>query len=136
MSLCNVETSQLVVIDIQDRLASAMPKDVLDKVVKNSNVLINAAKELDIPVIHSEQYPKGLGNTVGYQVPMSRLPPDNKSKCNDACRFLVLHHGLHQNRYFKCAGNTDGVHSNIGIQLLEFLFCVFHQCIGELPVVL
>ena len=62
--LCHSQHSQLLIIDIQDRLASAMPKDVLDKVVKNSNVLINAANELDIPVIHSEQYPKGLGNTV------------------------------------------------------------------------
>ena len=62
--LCHAQHSQLLIIDIQDRLASAMPADVLDKVIKNNNVLISAAKELDIPVIYSEQYPKGLGNTV------------------------------------------------------------------------
>ena len=62
--LCHAQHSQLLIIDIQERLASAMPADVLAKVIKNNNVLLNAANELDIPVIHSEQYPKGLGNTV------------------------------------------------------------------------
>ena len=62
--LCHAQHSQLLIIDIQDRLASAMPKDVLDKVIKNNTILLSAAKELDIPVIYSEQYPKGLGNTV------------------------------------------------------------------------
>ena len=62
--LCHVQHSQLLVIDIQERLASAMPADVLEKVVANNQILLTAANELDIPVIHSEQYPKGLGNTV------------------------------------------------------------------------
>ncbi|MCK4863975.1 MAG: hydrolase [Gammaproteobacteria bacterium] len=62
--LCHAQHSQLLIIDIQERLASAMPADVLENVIKNNNVLVKAAKELDIPVIHSEQYPKGLGNTV------------------------------------------------------------------------
>lgn len=62
--LCHAQQSQLLIIDIQDRLASALPADVLDNVVKNSNILLTAASELDIPVIYSEQYPKGLGNTV------------------------------------------------------------------------
>jgi nicotinamidase-related amidase len=62
--LCHAQHSQLLIIDIQERLASAMPADVLEKIIKNNNVLLTAASELNIPVIHSEQYPKGLGNTV------------------------------------------------------------------------
>lgn len=62
--LCNAKHSQLLVIDIQERLASAMPANVLDAVIENNNILIRAANELDIPVIHSEQYPKGLGSTL------------------------------------------------------------------------
>lgn len=62
--LCHALHSQLLIIDIQDRLASAMPAKVLKKVIQNNNILLNAANELNIPVIHSEQYPKGLGNTV------------------------------------------------------------------------
>lgn len=62
--LCHVQHSQLLIIDIQERLASAMPAKILEKIIKNNNILLTAANELDIPVIHSEQYPKGLGNTV------------------------------------------------------------------------
>lgn len=62
--LCDAKHSQLLIIDIQDRLASAMPSTVLDSVIKNSSILIHAANELDIPILYSEQYPKGLGNTV------------------------------------------------------------------------
>lgn len=63
--LCDAQHSQLLIIDIQERLAAAMPADVLAKVIKNNNILLSAATELEIPVVHSEQYPKGLGNTVG-----------------------------------------------------------------------
>ena len=62
--LCHAQQSQLLIIDIQERLAAAMPAEVLDDVIKNNNLLLTAANELDIPVIHSEQYPAGLGNTI------------------------------------------------------------------------
>lgn len=62
--LCHAQHSQLLIVDIQERLASAMPPKVLEKVIKNNRILLNAANELNIPVIYSEQYPKGLGNTV------------------------------------------------------------------------
>jgi len=62
--LCHTQHSQLLIIDLQERLASAMPTDVLKNIIKNNRILLNAANELNIPVTHSEQYPKGLGNTV------------------------------------------------------------------------
>ena len=62
--LCQLQQSQLLVIDIQEHLASAMPAEVLEKIVASTHILLTAANELDIPIIHSEQYPKGLGNTV------------------------------------------------------------------------
>ena len=52
----------IMVIDIQDRLVPAM--QVADKVIKNTNILACAAKEFNIPIITTEQYPRGLGNTV------------------------------------------------------------------------
>lgn len=58
----NREEAVLLVIDIQDNLAKAM-KDK-DRVIKNTEILATAAKDMDIPVIITEQYPKGLGNTV------------------------------------------------------------------------
>ena len=52
----------LVVVDIQDRLADVMSKR--QKVTNNCLHLIEAAKLLDIPIIVTEQYPKGLGPTI------------------------------------------------------------------------
>lgn len=62
--LCHAQQSQLLIVDIQERLASAMPPDVLEKIINSNRLLLTAANELDIPVIHSEQYPQGLGHTV------------------------------------------------------------------------
>jgi nicotinamidase-related amidase len=54
----------LLVIDIQEKLAAAMEPEVMEKVLRNTNILLEAARRLGIPVVLSEQYPKGLGPTV------------------------------------------------------------------------
>lgn len=54
----------LLVVDIQERLSAAMPQDVLSQVVRNTAVLIESANRLGLPVVVSQQYPKGLGATV------------------------------------------------------------------------
>jgi nicotinamidase-related amidase len=53
----------LLVIDIQERLAPAMPPEAYARLERNVAVLIEAAKRFGIPVVASEQYPKGLGAT-------------------------------------------------------------------------
>lgn len=52
----------LMVIDIQERLVPAMPDG--QKVIQNTNTLISVSSKLDIPVMVTEQYPKGLKKTV------------------------------------------------------------------------
>jgi nicotinamidase-related amidase len=54
----------LLVVDIQERLSAAMPAEVLAKVVRNTAVLIETANRFGLPVVVSQQYPKGLGATV------------------------------------------------------------------------
>jgi isochorismate hydrolase len=54
--------SVLLIIDIQDKLAAVMKER--DRVVKNNLLLIELSKMLKIPVVVTEQYPKGLGRTV------------------------------------------------------------------------
>jgi nicotinamidase-related amidase len=54
----------LLVIDIQDRLAAAMPEAILAQVVKNTVVTIEAARRLGLPIVVTQQYPKGLGATL------------------------------------------------------------------------
>ena len=56
------EESLLLIIDIQERLAPAMKYG--KEVIKNTDILISAAHEMNMPIIVTEQYPKGLGPTV------------------------------------------------------------------------
>ncbi|WP_333653472.1 hydrolase [Dissulfurispira sp.] len=60
--LLDKDNTALLIIDIQDRLAAAMK--VRDDVVKNCLHLIELSKMLNIPIVVTEQYPKGLGQTV------------------------------------------------------------------------
>ena len=53
----------LLIIDIQERLAPVMK--VRDSVVRNCLHLIELAATYTIPIVVTEQYPKGLGKTVG-----------------------------------------------------------------------
>ena len=56
--------SQVVMIDIQDKLVDVMPKNEIKKVIDVSNILLQASKLLEIPLLYTEQYPKGLGTSV------------------------------------------------------------------------
>ena len=53
----------LLVIDVQERLAAAMTDDARDRVERNLITLAAAAERFGLPVVVSEQYPKGLGRT-------------------------------------------------------------------------
>jgi Amidases related to nicotinamidase len=59
--LCHSNESCLLVIDIQTRLTASMPDKVIERLKKNSTLLIKAAGMLSVPVIATRQYPQGLG---------------------------------------------------------------------------
>ena len=54
----------LLVVDVQQRLAAAMHEEVLGAVVRNTVVLIAAARRFGLPIVVSQQYPRGLGHTL------------------------------------------------------------------------
>ena len=61
MNTLSSENSLVLIIDIQDRLVGALNKDI---VVENAYKIVKTADYLKIPVLLTEQYPKGLGHTV------------------------------------------------------------------------
>jgi len=54
----------LLVVDIQERLVAAMSPPIAEQTVKNTAILVEAAARFGMPIVCSEQYPKGLGKTV------------------------------------------------------------------------
>ncbi len=53
----------LLVIDIQDKLAAVMPAEARARAERNVAILTEAARRFHLPVVASEQYPRGLGST-------------------------------------------------------------------------
>lgn len=60
----NKDSAQLVVVDVQEKLCRAMDEKVLGKLTANISILLDAATELGVPALATEQYVKGLGETV------------------------------------------------------------------------
>ncbi len=58
------EDTLLLVIDIQDKLFATMSEAGQSNLLANVPILLQAAKELEIPAIVTEQYPKGIGPTI------------------------------------------------------------------------
>jgi nicotinamidase-related amidase len=64
MERLDPKSTVLVVVDVQERLAAAMPAPSLERLVANTSILLEAAKLTGVSVLASEQYPKGLGPTL------------------------------------------------------------------------
>ena len=60
--LIEKDKSSLIIIDVQEKLVSVMPKP--HKFIDNIIKLLKASEILKVPMLNSEQYPKGLGKTI------------------------------------------------------------------------
>jgi nicotinamidase-related amidase len=96
------DQTALLVIDIQERLCGAMEHDGLDRMLNRTNAAIEGAKALELPVLVTEQYPKGLGPThslvkmrLGNYSAMEKLEfsacvPDVTAKLGDRKQVLLV----------------------------------------------
>ena len=90
--LCNADHCCLLIIDIQSKLTAAMPGKVLERLKRNSSMLLQAAGKLSMPVMVTRQYPQGLGPLIPEVTDM--LPDDHKLfdktcfSCTDADGFM------------------------------------------------
>jgi len=85
------DNAVLVVIDVQEKLCLAMDHKVLGKLTKNIGILLESAAELNLPVLVTEQYVKGLGETL----------PELKEKAVSAAYFEKMS--------FSCCGSAEFV---------------------------
>jgi nicotinamidase-related amidase len=78
LSLTHAGRSQLLIVNVQEKLIKAMPKTERDIMLSNIQRLSRTARSLEIPIIVSEHYSKGLGRTVPEII--QYLPPDTVAK--------------------------------------------------------
>lgn len=64
MNRLDPRTTAVVVVDVQERLAGAMPPEQLATLLRSARILIEGARLLGAKVVATEQYPKGLGATL------------------------------------------------------------------------
>jgi len=69
----NRNDAALVVIDVQEKLVTAMPSSGYARMLGNINVLLQTADLMGLPVVATEQYPRGIGSTV----------PELQAACRD-----------------------------------------------------
>ncbi|HAT2139225.1 TPA: isochorismatase family protein [Legionella pneumophila] len=81
--LLNRADSLLVLIDVQEKLTPAILN--LDLFLARCEWLLKLARKLDVPVLASEQYPKGLGRTVS---PLSSYI--NQEECIEKIHFSCM----------------------------------------------
>jgi len=113
------EDAVILIVDIQERLAAVMKEK--DGVIRNNLHLVELAKLLEIPVMVTEQYPKGLGITVGeirdalpYYRPVEKMTFD----CCGQPTFL--------------AELKEHNRSTVILTGMETHICVLQTCIGLL----
>ncbi|HAT1802216.1 TPA: isochorismatase family protein [Legionella pneumophila] len=81
--LLNRTDSLLVLIDVQEKLTPAILN--LDLFLARCEWLLKLARKLEVPVLASEQYPKGLGRTVS---PLSSYI--NQEECIEKIHFSCM----------------------------------------------
>jgi nicotinamidase-related amidase len=58
-----LDHTAVLVVDVQERLCAAMEREALDRMLARTNALVEGARALGLPLLVTEQYPKGLGPT-------------------------------------------------------------------------
>jgi nicotinamidase-related amidase len=113
----------LLVVDMQETLLAGITER--DRVISHVVALIEGARVLGVPVWGTEQYPKGLGGTIG---PVAELVPDRQSKNSFHCctvpQFLEQLYGRHIRHVTVVGIEAHVCVSQTALQLLDLGFRV------------
>ncbi|NTV02164.1 MAG: hydrolase [Chlorobiaceae bacterium] len=114
--MISLKDTLLLVVDVQGKLASVVSNAGL--VEKNIGKLIRSGKLLGLPVLYTEQYPKGLGPTV------------------EPLRELLVDQAPFEKLSFSCCGSDEFMRrlrstgrNEILVVGMEAHVCVYQTCI-------
>ena len=115
----------LLIIDVQGKLAQIVHES--EAVERNISKLIRAAKILGVPVLYTEQYPKGLGHTVeALQKLLSEEKPLEKIafSCCAEESFMEKLRGLNRNNVLVTGMETHVCVYQTANELIEYGYSV------------
>ena len=109
----NSEKAFLLVIDVQERLLPAMHEP--RRLLNNCQILMRAADLMGLPMLISEQYPKGLGPTVS---DLASLAPAER---------------IHPKIHFSCLGDQALAREIEGLGRCQAIVCGIesHVCVTQ-----
>ena len=116
----DAEKAVLVVIDVQVRLVPAMPEDIYLRLRNTVAMLVEVAGLLGIPVVTTEQYPKGIGHTV----------PELAAACNETVIEKVSFGCCGEPNFLKALKNAG--RTQVLITGMEAHVCVYQTVLGLL----
>lgn len=115
------EDTAVVIIDVQEKLASAMEENAGQQAIKNASRLAEAATLFPIPAIITEQYSKGLGATVeALRASLPEIRPLEKMtfNCCGEPSFMDNIHAVKRKKFILAGMETH--------------ICVLQTCLGLL----
>ena len=134
--LLNIDNCCLLIIDLQEKLLPHIFNK--EKIKDNSKKLVDLFDDLNLPIIYTEQYPKGLGSTVDC---LKKKLTDNYSKKIEKTTFSAFENEelkTHMTQINKNQVIVIGVESHIcvlqtTIDLLESdkQVYVVEECVGS-----
>jgi nicotinamidase-related amidase len=83
--LLHRRSCRLLIVDVQDKLVSALPPEVQRQLIGTAKFLCEGARILGIPTTATEQYPQGLGSTVASLAEFAESRPSKKEFSAVAC---------------------------------------------------
>ncbi len=96
MNTINDDNCMFLIIDIQEKLVNMLSNS---NIVKNAIILSKAAEILNLPVIISEQYPKGLGYTINeIKINLPNAKYVEKNSFNAMNEILIKQFILNENK--------------------------------------
>ena len=116
----DAEKAVLVVIDVQERLVPAMPEDIYLRLRNTVAMLVEVAGLLGLPVVTTEQYPKGIGHTV----------PELAAACNETVIEKVSFGCCGEATFLEALKNTG--RTQVLITGMEAHVCVYQTVLGLL----
>jgi nicotinamidase-related amidase len=118
--MLDAEKAVLVVIDVQERLVPAMPVEIYLRLRNTVAMLVEVAGLLGLPVVTTEQYPKGIGHTV----------PELAAACSEAVIEKVSFGCCGEPAFLEALKNTG--RTQVLITGMEAHVCVYQTVLGLL----